>query len=133
MYAIRSYYALCTYGDVLRVPGTRRDSLLTAKAAGADVRVVYSPADALALAESLPERRVVFFAVGFETTTPPTAVVVLEAQRRGLANFAVICNHVLTPPAIAAILDAPEVPLDGILGPAHVSTITGSDARNNFV
>lgn len=131
--AARPGVTLCTYGDVLRVPGCRRESLLSARAAGADVRVVYSPADALALAEALPERRVVFFAVGFETTTPPTAVVVLEARRRGLGNFAAVCNHVLTPPAIAAILDAPGATrLDGILGPAHVATVTGSDAFARF-
>jgi len=121
---------LCTYGDVLRVPGSHRHSLLKAKAAGADVRVVYSPADALKLARALPDRRVVFFAVGFETTTPPTAAVLLQARAQRIANFSVFCNHVLTPPAIAAILDAPEardgrLSLQGIIGPAHVSTITG--------
>jgi hydrogenase expression/formation protein HypD len=131
--AAQNGVTLCTYGDVLRVPGCRRDSLLTAKAAGADVRVVYSPADALTLAQADPERQVIFFAVGFETTTPPTAVILLEARRLGLTNFSVFCNHVLTPPAIAAILDAPEPsPLSGILGPAHVSTVIGSDAFARF-
>ncbi len=131
--AAREGVTLCTYGDVLRIPGSRRKSLLTAKAAGADVRVVYSPTDALALAQALPERQVVFFAVGFETTTPPTAFVLLEARRRDLANFSVFCNHVLTPPAIAAILDAAGAsPLSGILGPAHVSTVIGSDAFARF-
>ena len=135
--AMQTDVTLCTYGDVLRIPGCRHDSLLTAKAAGADVRIVYSPADALTLAQALPGRRVVFFAVGFETTTPPTAVVLLDARQHGIGNFAVFCNHVLTPPAIAAILDTPEDDrsrpcLDGILGPAHVSTVIGSDAFARF-
>jgi hydrogenase expression/formation protein HypD len=128
---------LCTYGDVLRVPGSHRRSLLKAKAEGADIRVVYSPMDAVKLAQASPDRQVVFLAVGFETTTPPTAVVVLEAERLGLANFSVFCNHVLTPPAIAAILDSPEAQggalrLDGIIGPAHVSAVTGSRAFARF-
>ena len=123
---------LCTYGDCLRVPASDGLSLLKAKARGADVRMVYSAADALALAAREPAREVVFFAIGFETTTPPTAVVIREAEALGLGNFSVICNHVLTPPAIAAILDAPGagqaegVRLDGFIGPAHVSTVIGS-------
>ena len=123
---------LCTYGDVLRVPGPERATLLKAKAAGADIRMIYSTPDALRIAEANPDREVVFFAIGFETTTPPTAVAILEAQARGLANFSVHCNHVLTPPALAAILDSPEtarsgrLPLDGFVGPAHVSTVIGS-------
>ncbi|MEI8394323.1 MAG: hydrogenase formation protein HypD [Rhodospirillaceae bacterium] len=123
---------LCSYGDVLRVPGSGQVSLLKAKAEGADVRMVYSTTDALRLAEANPDRQVVFFAIGFETTTPPTAVAIREAKARGLANFSVFCNHVLTPAAIQNILESPEVrelgtvPLDGFIGPAHVSTVIGS-------
>ncbi|MCZ4305647.1 hydrogenase formation protein HypD [Zoogloeaceae bacterium G21618-S1] len=123
---------LCTYGDCLRVPASEQLSLLKAKARGGDVRMVYSAADALALAHKHPEREVVFFAIGFETTTPPTALVIKQARAMGLANFSVICNHVLTPSAIMTILESPEVrdlgtvPLDGFIGPAHVSTIIGS-------
>jgi hydrogenase expression/formation protein HypD len=123
---------LCSYGDVLRVPGSGRVSLLKAKAQGADIRMVYSTLDALRLAEAHPERQVVFFAIGFETTTPPTAVAVREARAKGLTNFSVFCNHVLTPAAIQNILESPEVrelgtvPLDGFIGPAHVSTVIGS-------
>ncbi len=123
---------LCTYGDCLRVPASGGLSLLKAKARGADVRMVYSAADALALAVREPAREVVFFAIGFETTTPPTALVLRQAAAQGLANFSVICNHVLTPSAISTILESPEVrrlgtvPLDGFIGPAHVSTIIGS-------
>src|SRR6185369_9880714 len=101
-------------------------SLLKAKARGADVRMVYSAADALALARQRPEREVVFFAIGFETTTPPTALVLRQARAEGLANFSVLCNHVLTPAAMAAILDSGETQLDGFVGPAHVSTVIGS-------
>ena len=123
---------LCSYGDVLRVPGSGRLSLLKAKAEGADVRMVYSILDALRLAEEHPERQVVFFAIGFETTTPPTAAALREARAKGLTNFSVFCNHVLTPSAIQNILESPEVrelgtvPLDGFIGPAHVSTVIGS-------
>lgn len=132
--AERTGVTLCSFGDVLRIPGSRRRSLLSAKAAGADVRVVYSPLDALGLAQTLPERQVVFFAVGFETTTPPTAAVLAQARQLGIGNFSVFCNHVLTPPAIAAILGgAGEGPaLDGILGPAHVAAVTGGDAFAGF-
>jgi hydrogenase expression/formation protein HypD len=120
---------LCTYADMMRVPGSDRRSLLVAKAAGADVRMVYSTQDALAVARADPTRQVVFFAIGFETTTPPTAVVMKQARAEGLANFSVFCNHVLTPPALRAILASagPEgVSIDGILGPSHVSTVIGS-------
>jgi hydrogenase expression/formation protein HypD len=123
---------LCTYGDMLRVPGGKGVSLLTAKAQGADIRMVYSPADAVALAQANPERPVVFFAIGFETTTPPTALAIKQAAALGLGNFTVFCNHVLTPSAIQNILESPEVrelgtvPLDGFIGPAHVSTVIGS-------
>ncbi len=129
---------LSTYGDVMRVPGSGRSSLIKAKAAGADVRMVYSAADALAIAQANPEREVVFFAIGFETTTPPTAVVIRQAAALGLANFSVFCNHVLTPAAIQNILESPDVrglgtvPLDGFIGPAHVSTVIGARPYEYF-
>jgi hydrogenase expression/formation protein HypD len=129
---------LCTYGDVMRVPASGQMSLMKAKARGADVRMVYSTVDALRVAREEPEREVVFFAIGFETTTPPTAVAIKEARTLGLANFSVYCNHVLTPAAIANILESPEVrklgtvPLDGFVGPAHVSTVIGSQPYEFF-
>jgi hydrogenase expression/formation protein HypD len=120
---------LCVYGDMLRVPGSGSMSLMKAKAQGGDVRMIYSPMQAVALARSRPDRQVVFFAVGFETTTPPTAVAMLAARAQGLANFSVFCNHVLTPAAIRAIMECGSVPdLDGFVGPGHVSTIIGTDA-----
>lgn len=129
---------LCSYGDPLRVPGSGGVSLLKAKADGADVRMVYAAADALALAQAHPERQVVFFAIGFETTTPPTALVLRQAQALGVQNFFVFCNHVLTPAAIQNILESPDVrtlgtvPLDGFIGPAHVSTVIGSRPYEYF-
>jgi len=123
---------LCTYGDVLRVPASGRRSLLKVKAAGADIRMVYSVRDALRIAQENPGRQVVFFAIGFETTTPPTAVAIRQAQAEGLGNFSVFCNHVLTPAAIQNILESPEVrdmgsvSIDGFFGPSHVSSIIGS-------
>jgi len=123
---------LCTYGDVLRVPASGRRSLLKVKAAGADIRMVYSVRDALRIAQENPDRQVVFFAIGFETTTPPTAVAIRQAQAEGLGNFSVFCNHVLTPAAIQNILESPEVremgsvSIDGFFGPSHVSSIIGS-------
>ena len=128
---------LCVYGDLLRVPGSKGMSLLKARAAGADVRMIYSAADSLAIAEANPGREVVFFAIGFETTTPPTAVVLREARARGLSNYSVFCNHVLTPAAIGAILDSEiadggRLLLDGFLGPAHVSTVIGSRPYEPF-
>ena len=123
---------ICTYGDCLRVPASGGLSLIKAKARGADVRMVYSVADALALARKHPEKEVVFFAIGFETTTPPTAVALRQAAAEQLANFSVLCCHVLTPSAISTILESPEVrqwgtvQLDGFIGQAHVSTIIGS-------
>jgi hydrogenase expression/formation protein HypD len=121
---------LCTYADMMRVPASGGHSLFKARAEGADVRMVYSTLDALAVARSNPDRPVVFLAIGFETTTPPTALAITRAEAEGLTNFSVVCNHVLTPPAIEAILDGAgeDRPLDGIIGPAHVSTVIGSDA-----
>ena len=129
---------LASYGDMLRVPGSGGDSLLKARARGADVRMVYSIDDALALARRHPDRQVIFFAIGFETTTPPTAVAIRQAAAEGLGNFSVFCNHVLTPSAIASILESPEVrdlgsvKLDGFVGPAHVSTVIGSRPYEYF-
>jgi len=124
---------LCTYADLLRVPASGGKSLLKAKAAGCDIRMVYSTQDVLKIARDNPKREVVFFAIGFETTTPPTAVAVLQAQTEQLSNFSIFCNHVLTPAAMLAILDAPEpVQIDGFLGPSHVSTIIGSQAYDIF-
>lgn len=129
---------LCSYGDMLRVPAEKGMSLLKAKAAGGDVRMVYSSMDALKIAQNHPDKDVVFFAIGFETTTPPTAVVLQQAKALGLNNFSVFCNHVLTPAAIQNILESPEVrklgtvPLDGFLGPAHVSTVIGSRPYEYF-
>ncbi len=117
---------LCSYGDMLRVPASSGRSLLSARAAGADVRMVTSPREALQLARANPQREVVFFAIGFETTTPPSAAVLLEAHAEGLENFSLFCNHVLTPPAMGAILDDPACAIDALLGPSHVSTIIGS-------
>lgn len=123
---------LCSYGDMLRVPGSNRTSLLHVKAEGADVRMVYSCLDAVKLARENPQREVVFFAIGFETTTPPTAIAIKQAAQLGLKNFSVFCNHVLTPSAIQNILESREVrelgtiPLDGFIGPGHVSAVIGS-------
>ena len=129
---------LCTYGDMLRVPGSGRKSLLKIKAQGADVRMVYSTQDALKIARDNPGREVVFFAIGFETTTPPTAVAIRQAQAEGLKNFSVFCNHVLTPAAIQNILESPEVReigsvlIDGFFGPSHVSSVIGSQPYEFF-
>ncbi|MFM2445842.1 MAG: hypothetical protein RI936_289, partial [Pseudomonadota bacterium] len=129
---------VCTYADTMRVPASGGLSLMKAKARGADIRMVYSAADALRIAQENPDRQVVFFAIGFETTTPPTAVVIKAAHAAGLGNFSVFCNHVLTPAAITHILESPEVrelglvPLDGFIGPAHVSTIIGSQPYEYF-
>lgn len=118
---------LVTFGDMVRVPGSR-NSLAQAKAVGADVRVVYSPLDALRLAQDNPARPVIFLGVGFETTAPMVASTVLAAEAAGLENFFVYSTHKLTPPATRAILDSGEVALDGIIGPGHVTAIIGSEA-----
>lgn len=116
---------LCSYGDMVRVPGSQRD-FLAEKAAGADVRIVYSPLDAVRLAEENPDREVVFFAVGFETTAPANAMAVKVAAQRGLKNFFVLVSHVLVPPAVSAILDEPDCLVDGFIAPGHVCAIMGS-------
>ena len=113
-----------TFGDMMRVPASR-GSLLDAKAQGADVRMVYSPLDALRGARENPNREVVFFAIGFETTTPSTASTLLRARAEGIRNFSVFANHVTIIPAIKAILDSPDLRLDGFIGPGHVSTVIG--------
>ncbi|HEX3928086.1 MAG TPA: hydrogenase formation protein HypD [Gemmatimonadales bacterium] len=112
------------FGDMMRVPGTH-GSPLEWKASGVDVRIVYSPADALRLAVMNPDRHVMFFAIGFETTAPSTALTLLKAQAGGVKNFSIFCNHVTIIPAIRAILDSPDMRLDGFLGPGHVSTVIG--------
>jgi hydrogenase expression/formation protein HypD len=116
---------LCCFGDLMRVPGGS-STLLEAKAKGADIRVVYSPLDALAIAENEPDRNVVFFAVGFETTAPSTAITVMQARERNVENFSIFCNHVTIVPPMKAILDSPGMELDGFLGPGHVSTVIGT-------
>ena len=123
---------------MLRVPASKRRSLLKARALGADVRIVYSALETLEVAAANPGREVIFFAIGFETTTPATAHLVLEAQRLGLKNLSVYCNHVVTPAAIQSILDAPgarrwdSVRIDGFIGPSHVSAVIGSRPYEAF-
>jgi hydrogenase expression/formation protein HypD len=129
--AERPEVTFASFGDMLRVPGGLRSagrgrSLLEAKARGADVRTVYSPLDALALAQREPGREVVFFGVGFETTAPATALTLLRARGLGVSNFTVFCNHVLIGPALRAILDSPDTEIDGFVGPGHVSTVIGT-------
>ncbi|RLJ70360.1 hydrogenase maturation protein HypD [Hydrogenivirga caldilitoris] len=129
---------LCSYGDLLRVPGSRRKSLLSLRAEGADVRMVYSCMDTLKIAKENPSREVVFFAIGFETTTPQTAVLIKKAQELGLNNLSVVSNHVITPAAIQHILNAPEireigkVRIDAFIGPGHVSVIIGTKPYHYF-
>ena len=136
--AQRPEVTLATYGDLMRVPSSKGGSLLKAKAAGADIRMVYSTLDAIKIAEKEPNREVVFFAIGFETTTPPTAVALKLAEQKGLKNFSIFCNHVLTPVAMRAILDTPPEPgeapiaIEGFVGPAHVSTIIGMEPYREF-
>ncbi len=131
--ALERNVIVCTYGDTMRVPASGGMSLIKAKARGGDIRMVYSAADALRIAQENPQREVVFFAIGFETTTPPTALVIRDAHARRVDNFSVLCCHVLTPAAIAHILESPEVretgsvAIDGFVGPAHVSIVIGSD------
>lgn len=114
-----------TFGDAMRVPGSKK-SLLQAKSEGADVRMVYSPLDALRIARENPDEEVVFFALGFETTMPSTAMTVLRAEAAGITNFSLFCNHITIIPTVKAILDSPELELDGFLGPGHVSMVIGN-------
>lgn len=114
-----------TFGDAMRVPGSKK-SLLQAKAEGCDVRMVYSPLDTLKLARENPDRQVVFFGLGFETTMPSTALTILQAEREGIGNFSLFCNHITIIPTIKALLDSPELELDGFLGPGHVSMVIGT-------
>ena len=136
--ALKRGAIVTTYADTLRVPASGELSMMRAKARGADIRMVYSVNDALKIARDNPEREVVFFAIGFETTTPPTALALQTAKRENLQNFSVLCCHVLTPAAITHILESPEVkdwhtvPLDGFVGPAHVSILIGSRPYEGF-
>ncbi len=129
---------VCTYGDTMRVPASGALSLVKAKARGADIRMVYSATDALRIAREHPQRDVVFFAIGFETTTPPTALLIRQAAAERLANLSVLSCHVLTPSAITHILESAEVreygtvPIDGFIGPAHVSIVIGSRPYEHF-
>jgi hydrogenase expression/formation protein HypD len=122
--ARRDGVILTCFGDMMRVPGST-GSFLDANAEGTDIRMVYSPLDALRVARQNPDRQVVFYAIGFETTAPSTALTLLRAKAEGIANFSVFCNHVLVNPAITAILDSPELALDAFIGPGHVSTVIG--------
>ena len=124
--AERPEVIFATFGDMMRVPGGS-SSLLDAKARGADVRMVYSPLDTLRIASENPDREVVFFAIGFETTAPSTALTLLRAREQGIGNLSVFCNHVTILPAIKAILDSPGTQLDGFIGPGHVSTVIGTE------
>jgi hydrogenase expression/formation protein HypD len=123
--AARPGVVFCSFGDMLRVPGSDGD-LLARRARGSDVRIVYSPLDALELAERMPEREVVFFAVGFETTAPANATAVYEARRRGIRNFSMLVSHVLVPPALEAILASPDCRVDAFLAAGHVCTVMGT-------
>jgi hydrogenase expression/formation protein HypD len=124
--AARPEVTFCSFGDMLRVPGSRED-LFAVKSRGADVRVVYSPLDALALARELPAQEVVFFAVGFETTAPANALAVAQAKREGLANFSILVSHVRVPPALEAILASPQRRVDGFLAAGHVCAVMGTE------
>ena len=135
--ALQKDIILCTYADTLRVPTSKGLSLFNCRSMGGDVRMVYSPMDAIHIAQKNPDKEVVFFAIGFETTTPPTAIAVKTARKLKIKNFSVFVNHVLTPAAMNHILEsdrehAAGVTLDGLVGPAHVSTVIGSEAYEPF-
>jgi hydrogenase expression/formation protein HypD len=123
--ASRPDVVFCSFGDMMRVPGRDRD-LFAVKAEGGDVRIVYSPLDAVAVAEAEPDRQVVFFGVGFETTAPANAMAVVQARDRGLTNFSMLVSHVLVPPAIEAILSSPGSRVDGFLAAGHVCSVMGT-------
>ena len=123
--AERSEVIFTTFGDAMRVPGSKK-SLLKAKADGADVRMVYSPLDALEIARRNPDREVIFFGLGFETTMPSTAMTVLQGKAEGIRNFSLFCNHITIIPTIKAVLDSPDMQIDGFLGPGHVCTTIGT-------
>src|SRR5215471_9704491 len=122
--ALRPEVILVSYGDMLRVPGSRSD-LFRAKAQGADVRIAYSPTEAVKIARSNPDRKVVFLAIGFETTAPANAMAAWQARREGLTNFSMLVSHVLVPPAIRALLASPENRVQGFIAPGHVCTVMG--------
>lgn len=122
--ALRPDVIFCSFGDMLRVPGTS-DNLLSVKARGGDVRMLYSPTDAVKIAAENPAKQIVFFAVGFETTAPAAALALLSAEARSIENFSLLVSHVLVPPAVEAILGSPECDIDGFLAPGHVCTVTG--------
>jgi len=122
--ARRSDVIFCSFGDMLRVPGSEAD-LLVLKSRGADIRVVYSPIDCLKIARANPDKKVVFFAIGFETTAPANAMSVWQAKQQGVKNFSILVSHVLVPPAIASILQSPLNRVQGFLGPGHVCTVMG--------
>jgi len=124
--AARPGVIFCSFGDMLRVPGTERD-LFRVKSEGGDVRVVYSPLDALRLAVENPDREVVFFGIGFETTAPPNAMTVFQAARRGIENFTMLVSHVLVPPAIEAIMSAPNCRVEAFLAAGHVCSVMGTE------
>lgn len=136
--AKRKDVIMCSYGDLLRVPGSKRKSLLNVRAEGADVRMVYSCLDTLKIAKENPDKKVIFFAIGFETTTPQTAVLIKKAKEEGIKNLFVVSNHVITPAAIQHILNAPEireigkVEIDAFIGPGHVSVIIGTKPYHYF-
>jgi hydrogenase expression/formation protein HypD len=127
--ASRPNVIFCSFGDMLRVPGKDRD-LLSVKAEGGDIRMVYSPLDALRIARENPEREVIFFAIGFETTSPAVAMVVHQAKESGLTNFSMLVSHVLVPPAMEAILASPYTQIDGFLAAGHVCTVMGYEEYN---
>jgi hydrogenase expression/formation protein HypD len=136
--AQRENVVFCTYADVVRVPGSGRLSLQKIQAAGADVRMIYSTRDVLTLAKENPDKEIIFFAIGFETTAPPTAAALDIAKREGIKNFSVFCNHVVTPAAISNILESIQirkmgsVKIDGFIGPSHVSTVIGTQPYEYF-
>jgi hydrogenase expression/formation protein HypD len=130
--ARKSGVIFCSFGDMLRVPGSHTD-LLALKAQGADVRAVYGPLEAVELAAANPERQVVFFAIGFETTAPANAMAVAQAKRRALSNFSVLVSHVLVPPAISSVLDSPDNRVEAFLGPGHVCAVMGTQEYDALV